>query len=157
MIYMIGIFIIIAYVFQMILGLKQFKDFNQHYLAMRKKGRVAIGVNKGKIKSGTIVLFAVDERFQIVEAKMMQGISSFAKFKAFDQVIGHNLLELGGDHPTLVKENSLTKKAVTHASKSCNQPISEIQENYQPIYSLMNLQILIKSQLLSYKKKIRRS
>lgn len=157
MIYFIGGLLIIAYIFQMVLGIKQFKYFNRHYVAMRNRGQVVIGTNKGRIVSGTIILLVVDKQFKIVEAEKMQGVSSFATFKSFDQVVGCNLLELDADHPALVKENKLTKKAIIQASESCVQPISQAQEHYRPMYSLENLQLLIKSQLLLYKKKIRKS
>lgn len=157
MIYFIGILAISAYILQVLLGIRQFKYFNRQLRQMRSKGRVAIGVNKGRIASGTIILFAIDEKFQIHEAKKMQGISSFATFKPFNTIVGQNLLELTAEHPALAKENKLTKKAVVHAIESCLRPESETKNNYQPMYSLENLKWTVKNQLLLYKQTIKRS
>ncbi|MGL9731135.1 transcriptional regulator GutM [Enterococcus sp. DIV0756] len=157
MIYFIGILAISAYILQVLLGIRQFKYFNRQLRQMRSKGRVAIGVNKGRIASGTIILFAIDEQFQIHEAKKMQGISSFTMFKPFTNVVGQNLLELTKEHPALAKENKLTQKAVIHAVESCLQPEPKTENNYQPMYSLENLKWTVKNQLLLCKQRIKRS
>lgn len=76
-----GIIVILAYVVQIILGMKQLKHFNKVYAELRKKGRVAIGRRSGKIKSGTIVMFAIDKEGLVLDARKMQGVTVAAHFK----------------------------------------------------------------------------
>lgn len=77
----LGLFITLAYMVQILLGLKQIKHFNQVYTELRKKGRVAIGRRSGKLKAGTIVMFAIDKQGIVLEAKKMQGVTIVAHFK----------------------------------------------------------------------------
>lgn len=63
-IYIFGAFVIGAYLLQVVLGMKQIKHFNQTYQELRRKGKVAIGRRAGKVKAGTIVLFAVNKKGQ---------------------------------------------------------------------------------------------
>lgn len=43
-----GLFVIVAYLFQLLLGLRQLKHFNAVYASLRRQGRVAIGRRAGK-------------------------------------------------------------------------------------------------------------
>lgn len=87
-IYILGAVVIVAYILQIIFGLKQLKHFNTTYSELRKKGRVAIGRRSGKIKAGTIVMFAVDRKGMILDAKRMQGVTVVARFKSMPSYIG---------------------------------------------------------------------
>lgn len=49
-IYTFAVFVVLAYIVQVILGLQQLKHFNRVYARLRKKGRVAIGRNSGRIR-----------------------------------------------------------------------------------------------------------
>lgn len=109
------IFVISAYALQAVLGIHQIKHFNKVYKELRSKGRVAIGTRPGRISSGTIVLFAIDDRANIIDARKMQGISVIAKFKKIDQYIGENLRTISEMHPLVEKENRLTRTAMLNA------------------------------------------
>ncbi|WP_019781983.1 transcriptional regulator GutM, partial [Streptococcus sobrinus] len=74
-IYTFAVFVVLAYIVQVILGLRQLKHFNRVYARLRKKGRVAIGRNSGRIKAGTIVMFAIDEEGKVLEGQKMQAVS----------------------------------------------------------------------------------
>ena len=76
-----AVFVMAAYIFQMFLGWQQLKDFNKTYTMLRKLGRVAIGRKSGRIKSGTIVMFAVDENGRVLKASKMQGVTILARFQ----------------------------------------------------------------------------
>lgn len=154
--FIIGISVIIAYIVQMYLGMKQVKNFNKHYVELRRKGKVLIGVNKGNIVSGTIILLSIDDQLKIIEAKKMQGVSVFAAFKSFDQVVGSYLQELDENHPVLVKENKLTKKAILQAKKNYYNHSSGATNTYQPIYSISHLKNIINNQVFLYKEKFRK-
>ncbi|MDT2754059.1 transcriptional regulator GutM [Enterococcus pseudoavium] len=127
-----------AYILQIILGMKQIKNFNAVYIRMKRKGKVAIGRRPGKIASGTILLLGVSPDGIIEEAEMMQGISVIARFKARPQFIGmdiHQLLEA----PMLAKENKLTRQAAANAQKVY---LAVEKGNYQetkPVSPLMGI------------------
>lgn len=91
---LIGIIAVIAYVIQIIFGLRQIKHFNQVYQKLRQQGRVAIGRRPGRIKSGTIMLFALDANGVITDTQKMQGISAISKFKQLNQFNGIELQAL---------------------------------------------------------------
>lgn len=112
---LIGGLITIAYVCQILLGLKQIKHFNQVYACLRKQGKVAIGRRPGKVKSGTIAMFAINSTGDILDAKIMQGVTVLAKFKDKETYIGENINHLTETHRKVQKENRLTQQAIIDA------------------------------------------
>ena len=96
--FIIGGIVITAYILQIVFGMKQLKNFNQVYSELRKKGRVAIGRRAGKVQSGTIVMFAVDRRGHVLDARKMQGVTVLARF-----------------NPMIRKENKLLRIAIEDA------------------------------------------
>ena len=114
-IYILGAVVIVAYILQIIFGLKQLKYFNTTYSELRKKGRVAIGRRSGKIKAGTIVMFAVDRKGMILDAKRMQGVTVVARFKSMPSYIGQDIHYLDTYNPVVRKENKLLQIAIEDA------------------------------------------
>ena len=114
-IYILGAVVIVAYILQIIFGLKQLKHFNTTYSELRKKGRVAIGRRSGKIKAGTIVMFAVDRKGMILDAKRMQGVTVVARFKTMPSYIGQDIHYLDTYNPVVRKENKLLQIAIEDA------------------------------------------
>lgn len=114
-VYLFGIFALGAYLLQILFGLKQIKHFNQNYQQLRKKGKVAIGCRAGKIKAGTIVLFAVDPAGIILDARKMQGVTVLAKFKELPVYLGEDIHYIDKYHPNVQKENKLTIQAMENA------------------------------------------
>ena len=125
---LIGIIAVIAYVIQIIFGLRQIKHFNQVYGSLRKQGKVAIGRRPGKIKSGTIAMFALDQKGDVLDAKIMQGVTVMAKFKNKSQYIGENIINLTQTHDKVSKENKLTQSAIIDARKLY---LAVASQNYQ--------------------------
>ena len=114
-IYILGAVVIVAYILQIIFGLKQLEQFNTTYSELRKKGRVAIGRRSGKIKAGTIVMFAVDRKGMILDAKRMQGVTVVARFKSMPSYIGQDIHYLDTYNPVVRKENKLLQIAIEDA------------------------------------------
>ena len=114
-IYILGAVVIVDYILQIIFGLKQLKHFNTTYSELRKKGRVAIGRRSGKIKAGTIVMFAVDRKGMILDAKRMQGVTVVARFKSMPSYIGQDIHYLDTYNPVVRKENKLLQIAIEDA------------------------------------------
>ncbi|GAA5364859.1 transcriptional regulator GutM [Streptococcus uberis] len=110
-----GIIVILAYVVQIILGMKQLKHFNKVYAELRKKGRVAIGRRSGKIKSGTIVMFAIDKEGLVLDARKMQGVTVAAHFKKMPNFIGQDIHYFDTYNPLVRNENKLVQIAIEDA------------------------------------------
>lgn len=110
-----GIIVILAYVVQIILGMKQLKHFNKVYAVLRKKGRVAIGRRSGKIKSGTIVMFAIDKEGLVLDARKMQGVTVAAHFKQMPNFIGQDIHYFDTYNPLVRNENKLVQIAIEDA------------------------------------------
>lgn len=110
-----GVFCMGAYLLQILLGLKQLKDFNATYGQLRRLGRVAIGRRSGKVRSGTIVLFAIDKGGKILAAKKMQGVTVLARFKDLPAYIGQDIHYLDTYNPLVRKENKLLQIAIEDA------------------------------------------
>lgn len=110
-----GAFCVAAYALQIVFGMKQLKHFNTTYSEMRRLGRVAIGRRSGKIRSGTIVLFAVDGTGKVLVAKKMQGVTVLAKFKDMPAYVGEDIHYLDTYNPLVRKENKLLQIAIEDA------------------------------------------
>lgn len=114
-VYIFGAFAIAAFIFQTILGYFQIKHFNTIYQELRRKGKVAIGRRSGKIRAGTIIFFAVDSNAKILDARLMQGVTIWSKFKMKEQYIGQDIHFIDHCHPLVQKENKLTQLAMENA------------------------------------------
>ena len=109
------IFAVSAYAFQILLGFQQIKHFNKNYQELRRKGKVAIGRRPGKVRSGTIVMFAIKDEGEILDARMMQGVTVLSKFKQLDDYVGQDIHFIDKYHPLVQKENKLTQFAMENA------------------------------------------
>ena len=112
-IFIIMIFIAVAFIFQMALGFLQIKHFSKAYAELRRIGKVAIGKKPGKIRSGTIVMFAVSNSGKILKAKRIQGVTVMAKVKDMPGFEDKNIRTLGGKD--LIQCNKLLKLAILDA------------------------------------------
>ena len=110
------IFISSAWIAQAIFSYFQMKNFNAEFIRLRRKGKIAIGKIKGKISSGTIVLICIDDSLEIVEAKIMTGVTVFAKLRSFKEIEHENLLHI--NEKIINEMNPRKKKAVKNAVKN---------------------------------------
>lgn len=88
---------IVMWILQTMLAIRQFNQFNRHIKELRKRGRVAIGKAKGKIRAGAIVMFLIDDDLRIVKGEIMNGFTSLVTIKEFNNFNGVNLLDLKPD------------------------------------------------------------
>lgn len=120
--FMIMIFIAGAFLVQMGLGFLQIKHFSKAYGELRRMGKVAIGKKPGKVRSGTIVLFAVSKSGRILKAKKMQGVTVMATFK-----------DLRGFEDKNIRH--LTDEDMAHCNKLLKAAIQDAVSNYKIIMS----------------------
>lgn len=105
--------IVTAWSLHITLGLLQIRAFNKKYIELRRKGKVAIGKVKGNLRAGTVVLIAIDENCNIIQAEKIQGLTVFARLKAMKNLVGENLLKI--DPAVLDEFDKLTLLAVEDA------------------------------------------
>ncbi|HEL0262709.1 TPA: transcriptional regulator GutM [Streptococcus equi subsp. zooepidemicus] len=110
-----GLFVIAAYLFQLLLGLRQLKHFNAVYASLRRQGRVAIGRRAGKIRAGTIVMFALDQSGKVLDARQMQDVTVAARFKPMPAYIGQDIHYFDRYNPLIRRENKLLRLAIEDA------------------------------------------
>lgn len=87
------IFFIIASAIQGFLYMKQQRKVNELFYTLREKGNVLVGMKKGWLRSGAIVLILLKENI-IHEAYTLQGKSVFAKVKPLNAIEGKALDEV---------------------------------------------------------------
>lgn len=79
---------IIMWLLQGLLNIFQLKKFNKELKQLRQSGRVAIGKARGRFKAGCLLLLCIDDNCKIIKGKKLQGVTSFANFKNFDDLNG---------------------------------------------------------------------
>ena len=77
----LGIVVIIAFVIQSVLSMIQMKHFSQEFIALRRRGKVAVGRKSGGFHAGAIVMFLIDDAGTIVEGKKLEGVTILARVK----------------------------------------------------------------------------
>ena len=73
----------LAFVIQFVLSSFQMKNFNNEFVRMRRKGKVAIGRKSGGFHAGAIVMFRIDDEGIIQESKKIEGTTFLARVKNF--------------------------------------------------------------------------
>ena len=115
---MLGYFVaaaVVVWIAQTVLGLRQFKKFNNHLKDLRQEGRVAIGRARGRFMAGVLVLFVIDLNCKILRGEIMEGRTVFADFKPFEKFNGLTLFELGDELCKSMKLNAQQTAAVVSA------------------------------------------
>lgn len=113
---MFWILIVLAiamWILQGILSVFQLKKFNRELKSLRKSGRVAIGKARGRFKAGCLLMLCIDENCKIIKGRKLQGITSFAGFKDFDDLNGIVLTDI--TEKTCADFDKQTKAAVLSA------------------------------------------
>jgi glucitol operon activator protein len=72
----------------------QIRNYNRRIQAMKGMGMVGIGMKKGRLVPGSIVLLAVDKQGVVVRCERMKGFSVFARFREVKELAGADLRDL---------------------------------------------------------------
>lgn len=112
---LIGLFLMAAFALQYYLGFRQITHFGEEYSRLRREGKVAIGRRPGKITSGTLVLFSLDQEDRIRYGRKLQGSTVFAKFRDFNTFDGMKIGEIRKTDPEMKEEIRITRLAVLNA------------------------------------------
>ncbi|SJZ74472.1 DNA-binding transcriptional regulator of glucitol operon [Pilibacter termitis] len=114
---LLGVIMLSVYLLQVLFGLKQIQNFNKTYKELRSLGKVAIGKRAGKIRSGTIVMFALNKKGEIQRAVKMQGVTVLSRFKEQPQFVGLELMVLTEEHPLMIKMDKITRQTILNATE----------------------------------------
>lgn len=79
---------IVAWIGQIAFGFFQIRSFNRMVQSMSQKGHVKIGRTKSRWKARTLIVVAENDQQTIVDAKVLNGISVFARPKTLDKIVG---------------------------------------------------------------------
>jgi glucitol operon activator protein len=111
-----------AFIVQAGLGFLQIKHFSKAYTELRRIGKVAIGKRPGKVRAGTIVMFAISNSGKILKAKKMQGVTVLAKVRDLNGFEGKNI-------------KTLNDNDMMHCNKLLKLAILDAVHNYKTIMS----------------------
>ncbi|HCG8768508.1 MULTISPECIES: transcriptional regulator GutM [Vibrio] len=79
---------IVAWVAQIAMSFFQIRAFNRMIQSMASKGKVKIGRTKSRWKARTIVVIVESEQGIITDAKVLNGVTVFARPKTLTEVVG---------------------------------------------------------------------
>ncbi len=82
------------WIFQGILSYYQINHFRKRVAELKKKGKVIIGQQKGKLRAGSIVIIVIDDNKTVIDAEEMKGFTVFNKFKKKNELIGKSLNDI---------------------------------------------------------------
>lgn len=114
MIYLI-IFAILMFCLQYFFTYLQMNSFRKYFTEFIKKGKVAIGIKKGAIVEGAIIMFLVDEIGNIKDCAYINGVSTFSRFKKEDKYNNVNILDLDKTILDKLKIQKSLKLAILNA------------------------------------------
>lgn len=106
----------VGFVVQYLLGFVQIKHFTKHYTELREDGRVAIGRRPAIIRAGTLVLLQLNNKNEIEEARYMQGVTVFSRFKQLKGLEGKKINKLRQED--FVSYNELLTRALIDAQQT---------------------------------------
>lgn len=110
----------LAWIFQSVLSFKQTQAFTKLFVALRRRGRVAMGKFRGGIVQGAIVMFVIDDDGVITEGQRLHGVTVVARFRAFDEFNGARIADVD---PSLAKP----------WGKSMVKAVANARDNYRII------------------------
>ena len=136
----IALVIGLAFVIQFVLSSFQMKNFNNEFVRLRRKGKVAIGRKSGGFHAGAIVMFRIDEKGIIQESKKIEGTTFLARVKDFPGFEGLSVNDVEKSHKNLrkaVEDAALTYKKYM-AGEEIAQPPSNFQKAGNVVTNLFN-------------------
>ncbi|MDI6601229.1 MAG: transcriptional regulator GutM [Thermoanaerobacteraceae bacterium] len=83
----------VVWLIQSILTYFQIKDYQRTSMELAKQGRLLIGAQRGYLSKGAILVMSIDEKFNISDCRLLNGITVMARFKKFESLIGKNIFD----------------------------------------------------------------
>lgn len=114
----IFVFIAVAFLLQTILGFKQLKNFSKTYHELNQRGKVLVGKNPKKFRAGTLLLLEIDDDANIYQARIMKGVTIFARFKEFPPLENKSLPFIATSYEDLSKFDRLERECILNAYRN---------------------------------------
>ncbi|HCX40488.1 transcriptional regulator GutM [Lactobacillus acetotolerans] len=114
----ISILIGIVFLLQSLLGFMQLQNFVKTFRSMCKNGKVLIGKNPKKVRAGSLLLLNIDKDANIKDAKMMKGVTIFARFRKFKALQNKSLPVLASSYDEMQKFDKLTQECILNAYRN---------------------------------------
>lgn len=136
----IALVIALAFVIQFVLSSFQMKNFNNEFVRMRRKGKVAIGRKSGGFHAGAIVMFRIDDQGIIQESKKIEGTTFLARVKEFPGFEGKQIADLTRDDVAKSHRNlrkAVEDAALTYKRYMAGEEVAEPPSNFQKAGNVM--------------------
>lgn len=78
---------------QSILTYFQIRDYQKISIELANQGKLIIGAKRGYLSKGTIIAMTIDNNYNIIDCRLLNGISVLARFRKFEILIGKNLFD----------------------------------------------------------------
>lgn len=113
--------IVALWIVQMVLGYRQAIGLSRRVAELRRRGTVAVGMGRGRFRSRTYAIVAVDRADRIVEAESLRGWTAMATPKPIPELRG---MSLGApEHDRVLSRQDPALRA------ALRQALSAIQES----------------------------
>ncbi|AEB07632.1 Glucitol operon activator [Coriobacterium glomerans PW2] len=138
----IGLMIAAAFLVQALMGFFQIKNFAKHYREVRRRGRVLIGKNPRRFRSGSLMLIGLDSAGRVQEIRVMKGVSVFSRFRELSLGVGRPIEEIGADHDALQRLSRTERECLLNAYrnfinfKTHNLSVEDFDTSSVSIFSL---------------------
>ncbi|WP_434578199.1 transcriptional regulator GutM [Thermoanaerobacterium thermosaccharolyticum] len=90
----------------------QAKNYINKLKELKKKGIVGVGVNKGKLSAGTIIMLVSDRNGTILDCEELHGVTVFSRFKKNNIYKGINIYNFDATKNRDSKRNNVLLKAI---------------------------------------------
>lgn len=98
----------------------QVVNYRKTIRSLKDRGIIGVGMQKGRFRSGKIVILVSNELGEIIAGKEMQGITIFARFKDIRSVEGKNIFILKEEFSSHNNKDIALINAVNNIEKSLN-------------------------------------
>lgn len=98
----------------------QITNYKKTIKNLKNKGIISVGVQKGKLRAGRIVVLVSNKIGEIVTGKEMHGRTIFARFKDINGIEGKSIFTLREEIAQQNKKNIALINAVDNLEKSLN-------------------------------------
>lgn len=113
------IFILVA--LQSLLSVFQIINYKNTLKKFKGRGIIGVGIQKGKINPGQIVILVSSKSGEIITGEQMKGLTIFARFKSMEKIQGKNIFKLKEEisrNEPIDKQNVALLAAINNIEKS---------------------------------------
>jgi len=115
------------YVLQMYMAYRQMQHFKRTILDLRDQGVMGLGVKKSKLGQGRVVVLVSNPEGEISVARVMSGISVFARFREKKDLCGMHVDQLIALNSGKGKEQAAIREALLQIQQKLTVPLPAVQ------------------------------